>query len=325
MRVIHIIKAFQVTFAITAIYLLLSVAELCELNEQTTIGDASVEKTYARLLGIEKLAVREVTNYTDTYPSTEADTSERYNGQETTPIERREVGKLANNEGLSVATNKTVKGVLKKLRNSAESTIFPKRGDSSTAALEVHNKREASATNNDLNTHLLNNSAEKISQKIGVGNIVGIGDVTVPYAAAIRVPVACLTLSIVIACFTVMKTDAPLHREILSRIFAENIPQVLFWTISGITLLVIRRNWYSKWDGALFGTFVPDYPDNWYFVQVICNVMVIVVLAELCCYDHMFYKIRIADMFGDYRVGRRPESEYPIYTVILEIIEEDAP
>ncbi|KAJ1371751.1 hypothetical protein KIN20_033752 [Parelaphostrongylus tenuis] len=169
------------------------------------------------------------------------------------------------------------------------STFMMEATKSSVKATTMIEKTETNATNDVKNTRVLKSTINKVADKvlrtatkrvrlvkrafkclpIGGRVILGIGDVDVPYVASLCVPFVCLILSIMIVCFSITHAFVDFSKPARHNIFLENVAQSLLWTFSGITLLLTRLDWRLTWNGAMPGVFVPEYPDSWYWTEVV--------------------------------------------------------
>ncbi|RCN50388.1 hypothetical protein ANCCAN_03614 [Ancylostoma caninum] len=155
-------------------------------------------------------------------------------------------------------------------------------------------------------------------------DILGFGDIDLSHSVALRLPVACLILSIVGFAASMVHTFTNLSRPRRCRIFIENVAQIVMWSVCGFALLLIRQDWETTWNHASAGTFEPIYPTAWRCSEFTCYAMIVVLLLETYFFDYSFYKIYFEESLGNYTVVDRPDYGNSIYGPTVETTEDIA-
>ncbi|EYC32225.1 hypothetical protein Y032_0003g1467 [Ancylostoma ceylanicum] len=155
-------------------------------------------------------------------------------------------------------------------------------------------------------------------------DILGFGDIDLSHSVALRLPVACLLLSIVGLAASMVHTFTNLSRPRRCRIFIENVAQIVMWSVCGFALFLIRQDWETTWNHASAGTFEPNYPSAWYCSEFTCYAMIVAFLFETYFFDYSFYKIYFEESLGNYTVVDRPDYGNSIYGTTVEPAEDIA-
>ncbi|KAK6728020.1 hypothetical protein RB195_005588 [Necator americanus] len=157
-----------------------------------------------------------------------------------------------------------------------------------------------------------------------VQDVLGFGDIDLSQSFALRLPLACLIVSMIGTGASMVHTFTNLSRPRRCRTFLENVAQIVLWSVSGFALFLLRQDWETTWNNSSAGTFEPDYPTAWYCSELICYVMIVVFLIETYFYDYCFYKIYVEESVGNYTVVDRPDYGNSIYSSTLEPTENIA-
>ncbi|KAL6729017.1 hypothetical protein Aduo_000111 [Ancylostoma duodenale] len=155
-------------------------------------------------------------------------------------------------------------------------------------------------------------------------DILGFGDIDLSHSVALRLPIACLILSIVGFAASMVHTFTNLSRPRRCRIFIENVAQIVMWSVCGFALFLIRQDWETTWNHASAGTFEPIYPTAWRCSEFTCYAMIVVLLLETYFFDYSFYKIYFEESLGNYTVVDRPDYGNSIYGPTVETTEDIA-
>uniref|UniRef100_A0A0K0CX57 Aa_trans domain-containing protein n=1 Tax=Angiostrongylus cantonensis TaxID=6313 RepID=A0A0K0CX57_ANGCA len=252
----------------------------------TTETNKVQETTTSEKLGLEKSTKKLQLSTTDSVMSTANEFSNTADGSV-----KKIVKKVLNNDNspFLITANSSKEFDSDEGNTTASLTVMVT--ETSTKAAAVNDKAISSRMNDYVNEDLLQTANDKVPEEAfrksgakvklvnrvhnclptGIGDILGIGVVDLPYAAAICVPIICLIVSIMIASLSTMNAYMNFYRPHRCRIFAENVTQVFLWVVSAITLLLTRQDWDLTWDGAMSGAFVPEYPSSWQCAEVCCG------------------------------------------------------
>ncbi|PIO66863.1 hypothetical protein TELCIR_11407 [Teladorsagia circumcincta] len=155
-------------------------------------------------------------------------------------------------------------------------------------------------------------------------DMLGFGNLDLSHAVALRIPIACMIISMLGVAVSVFHAFTNLSRPRRCRSFVENVAQVILWTLCAITLFLIRQDWDSKWEFGTARSFSPLYPAAWHCAELLCYIVVVAYLVECYFYDYTYYKIYFEETLGNYTVVDRPEYGNSIYTSTVEMTEDTA-
>ncbi|KAK6049379.1 hypothetical protein COOONC_13116, partial [Cooperia oncophora] len=159
---------------------------------------------------------------------------------------------------------------------------------------------------------------------LGAADMLGFGDLDLSHAVALRIPIACMIISMLGVSASVFHAFTNLSRPRRCRSFVENVAQVILWTLCAITLFLIRQDWDTKWEFGTARSFSPLYPNAWHCAELLCYIVVVAYLVECYFYDYTYYKIYFEETLGNYTVVDRPEYGNSIYTSTVEMTEDTA-
>ncbi|KAK5986756.1 hypothetical protein GCK32_012546, partial [Trichostrongylus colubriformis] len=155
-------------------------------------------------------------------------------------------------------------------------------------------------------------------------DMLGFGNLDLSHAVAMRIPIACMIISMLGVAVSVFHAFTNLSRPRRCRSFVENVAQVILWTLCALILFIIRQDWNSKWEFGTARSFLPLYPATWHCAELLCYVVVVAYLLECYFYEYTYYKIYFEESLGNYTVVDRPEYGNSIYTSTVEMTEDTA-
>ncbi|VDM58756.1 unnamed protein product [Angiostrongylus costaricensis] len=193
----------------------------------TTETSKVQETTTAEKLGLGKSTKKLQSSTTDSGKSTAKEFSNTADSSV-----KKIVKKVLNNDDIPVMTAANSSEEFDNDDGNSTASFTVMVTETSTKAAVVNEKAVSNRTNDYVNEHLLQTANDKVPEEAfrksgakiklvnrvhnclptGIGDILGIGVVDLPYAAAICVPIICLMVSIMIASFSTMNAYMNFYR-----------------------------------------------------------------------------------------------------------------
>ncbi|WKX90668.1 hypothetical protein Q1695_009483 [Nippostrongylus brasiliensis] len=227
----------------------------------------------------------------------------------------------ASTENTAESQNET-----KKPLESEENSEETAANNTSETGLESSNKEMANAekppSDNPVEGKIKLRNTIHNCVPLHVVQMFGFGSADLSHTVALRLPIACMILSIFGVTVSIVHAFTNLSRPRRFRSFVENVAQVVLWALCAISLFFTRQEWTSKWAQATADSFTPLFPTAWHCAELLCYMMVIVYLVECYFYDYTYYKVYFEETLGNYTVVDRPEYSNSIYTSTVEMTED---
>ncbi|CAI4221683.1 unnamed protein product [Auanema sp. JU1783] len=142
-------------------------------------------------------------------------------------------------------------------------------------------------------------------------DIFGYGDTSTHILTRpLTVPAVFLIIEIIFATINIVQVHSTFKDLTKAQTCMNNIVHIIFWSISAVSLILHRFSWDDSWSRT---NFLPFYPSDWYFVEIICYIVVALLVLEIYVNEWTFYTIYIEKSSGVYRVMERPEFQCSVY------------